>query len=78
MTRMWLFVPFFLAMTAFFQAVHKTCGFSAFRGLRMNGKSGERIANPSERDACLCRGRTQLIQSFASAAILTGLFVWIG
>jgi hypothetical protein len=76
--RLWLFVPFFFAETAFFQAVHKTCGYSAFFGLRMTGKSGEKIADRSERNACLCRGKSQLMHSFAGASFLTALFVWIG
>ena len=28
-SRVWLFVPFFLSGNAFFQAIFKTCGFSA-------------------------------------------------
>jgi len=76
--RLTLFVPFFFAENAFFQAVHKTCGFSAMRGFRHTTDGDERIANPAELDACRCRGKTQIFHTFCAAAALTALFVWVG
>ena len=76
--RLWLFAPFFLAENAFFQAVHKTCGFSALRGIRHSEDGDERIADPKVRQACQCRGKAQILHSVLSAAALTGLFIWIG
>ena len=77
-SRLWLFIPFFLAENAFFQAIHKTCGFSAMRGIRHTDDGDEKIADRRELEACRCQGKTQIVQSVAGAAILTGLFTWIG
>lgn len=78
LTRLWLFLPFFLAENAFFQAIHKTCGFSAMKGMRHTAEGDERIADRAELDACRCRGRLQLMHSLCAAAALTALFIWIG
>lgn len=78
LTRVWLFLPFFLAENAFFQAIHKTCGFSAMKGVRHTAEGDERIADRAELDACRCRGKTQILHSFCAAAVLTALFIWIG
>lgn len=77
-TRLWLFVPFFLAENVFFQAVHKTCGFSALRGLRHTADGDERIVDPKEREAVMKRGWAQLAQTGLAATLITALFVWIG
>jgi len=75
--RLWLFVPFFFAENAFFQAIHKTCGFSASAGMRHTKDGDERIADPRELTACRASGKKQVVQTLLSAAALTGLFVWI-
>lgn len=76
--RLWLFVPFFLAQNAFFQAIYKTCGFSALRGVRMTPHGPERVADAQRRKAALRQGKKQLIYSCIGAAALTALFVWVG
>ncbi len=76
-SRIWLFIPFFLAENAFFQAIHKTCGFSAMKGIRHTVDGDEKIADRLELEACRCQGKTQLVQSFAGALLLTALFTWI-
>ncbi len=76
--RLWLFVPFFIAEYAFFQAIYKTCGFSAMRGVRHTVDGHEKIADKLELAACRCRGRAQVAQSFVGALVLTALFTYIG
>lgn len=76
--RAFLFFPFYLATHAFFVAVHRSCGLSAFRGQRATCEGLERIADPKERQECLCLGKRQLMQSLVSAAAVTALFVFIG
>ncbi len=75
--RMALFVPFFMAEYSFFQAVYKTCGVAALRGTRSMGEGTERIADPRERQACLCAGRTQIFHALSAALVLTAVFVWL-
>ncbi len=78
LTRLMLFVPFYFAGNAFFVAVHRTCGLSAYRGVRTTMEGIEPIADPEERHRCLCLGKRQLFQSFVGSAIVTALFVVIG
>ena len=77
-SRLWLFVPFFMAENAFFQAIYKTCGFSAMRGVRHTVDGDEKIADRLELAACRCQGKAQLVQSFVGALFLTALFTYIG
>lgn len=77
-SRIALFVPFFLAENAFFQAIYKTCGFSAMKGIRHTVDGDEKIADPLELEACRCQGKAQIVHSLAGATILTSLFTWIG
>jgi hypothetical protein len=76
--RTWLFVPFFLAGYAFFQAVFKTCGFSALRGRRHTTEGLEIVADKELRARALHTGKKQLLFSLLGAAALTALFVLIG
>lgn len=76
--RVWTFVPFFIATNSFHQGVYKTCGFSALRGFRNTSCGAEPIADPSERRACLRRGKKQILHSLVGATLLTVAFVWMG
>ena len=77
--RLSLFVPFYFAGDAFFAAVHRTCGVAALRGMRATGEgSVERIADPNEREQCLCVGKRQIVHTVIGSALMTAAFVFIG
>lgn len=75
--RMVLFVPFLLSSFAFFQAIHKTCGLSAMRGVRHTPDGLEPIADSQALSACRTRGRIQLISSVLAALAMTSVFAWL-
>ncbi len=77
-SRVWLFVPFFLSGNAFFQAIFKTCGFSAIQGTRHTMHGVEKVADCETRRKALARGKRQLALSFAGSFVLTLMFVLIG
>ena len=74
----WLFVPFFLAGNAFFQAIFKTCGFSALRGRRHTPEGTEVVADKELRKRAWEAGKKQLLFSLVGALLLTGLFMLVG
>jgi hypothetical protein len=77
LSRLALFPLLFVAANAFFQAIYRTCGFSAWRGFRHTVEGEERIADPHALRLSRARGRKQLIHALLSALALTGLLVWL-
>lgn len=75
--RLALFVPFFFAEYSFFQAIYRTCGFQALKGMRSTPEGPEPIADPQARNACRCAGKAQIVHSFLAASALTALFVFL-